>query len=79
MSTAQLHSLAQLKPAQRGTITDIDASQSVSQRLTMLGVLPGVSIEMVREAPLGDPITFAVNGQYFSLRRDDAQFVTVRL
>lgn len=69
--------LNQLLPSQRGTVTEVLATNGVSQRLTMLGVLPGADIQMVRFAPLGDPITFAVNGQHFCLRRADAQSVVV--
>lgn len=79
MTSPDMTTLAELKPSQRGTVTDVDASQAVSQRLTMLGVLPGVGIEMIRSAPLGDPITFRVNGQEFSLRRADAAAITIKM
>lgn len=71
--------LSQLRPAQRAVVTGVEINSSASQRLSMLGVLPGVMVEMVRYAPLGDPLTFALNGQQFSLRVADAKAVKVRL
>lgn len=71
--------LDQMRPSQCGKVIEVDASQAVSQRLTTLGVLPGVSVEMVRLAPLGDPMTFAIHGQQFSLRLKDASAVRVEL
>ncbi len=47
------------------------------RRLLMLGVTPGVEFEVVRIAPLGDPIEIRVRGSCISVRRDEAQQIEI--
>ncbi|MGI8604253.1 MAG: FeoA family protein [Verrucomicrobiales bacterium] len=46
-------------------------------RLREMGILPGVRIQLVRRAPLGDPIEIAVRGSLLSLRRAEADLIEV--
>jgi ferrous iron transport protein A len=65
-------SLDQLKPGQRGRITALAGNDALAQRLMEMGLLEGEEIEVVRFAPLGDPIEIRVNGYFLSLRRSEA-------
>lgn len=47
-------------------------------RLLEMGVLIGTAIELVRFAPLGDPVEIKVRGYHLSLRKTDADLVLVR-
>ena len=49
--------LNELKPGACGRIC---ACQGVSERLCEVGILPGAYVEVVRVAPLGDPIALKV-------------------
>jgi hypothetical protein len=42
-----------------------------------MGVVPGAEIEVVRIAPLGDPVEYRVRGYRLSLRRSEAAHVVV--
>ena len=42
-----------------------------------MGVVPGAEIEVVRIAPLGDPVEYRVRGYRLSLRRSEATLVMV--
>jgi ferrous iron transport protein A len=42
-----------------------------------MGIIPGAEIEVVRAAPMGDPIEYLVKGYHLSLRKDEARFITV--
>jgi len=64
--------LDRLKPGERGRIARIDAEPAITRRLMELGLVPGTEIEMVRRAPLGDPLEVAVRGLRLSLRRSEA-------
>jgi ferrous iron transport protein A len=44
-----------------------------------MGLVTGAQVQVVRLAPLGDPIEFRVMGYNLSLRRDEAREVWVRL
>ena len=42
-----------------------------------MGMLPGSEIELVRFAPLGDPIDLKVRGFHLSIRSSEARLVDV--
>jgi Fe2+ transport system protein FeoA len=43
-----------------------------------MGVTTGSLVEVVRFAPLGDPIDIKVKGYHLTLRRDEAEGIGVR-
>ena len=45
----------------------------------MRGATPGTTFEIVRIAPLGDPIEIRVRGSFISVRKDEAAIMEVRL
>ncbi len=68
--------LRDLKPGERGTVigyTDDDPPG----RLLEMGLLPGTSVEIVRLAPLGDPIDLKVRGFHLSIRQHEAAHIQV--
>lgn len=50
---------------------------SLARRLADLGFLPGAQIEVVRKAPLGDPVVYRVCDYELCLRKDQAAAVRV--
>ena len=42
-----------------------------------MGVLPGTAVEVVRIAPMGDPIEVRLRAYSLSMRREDARGVTI--
>ena len=40
-----------------------------------MGVIPGVSVRMVKSAPFGDPIEIRVRGYSLALRRSEAEAI----
>jgi ferrous iron transport protein A len=43
-----------------------------------MGLLVGTSVQLVRFAPLGDPVEIKVRGYHLTLRRQDAEQILVR-
>lgn len=70
--------LKDLKPGQCGVVGSIGAKGPVRRRLMDMGVTPGVSIEVVKVAPLGDPIEIKIRGYELSLRKDEAQNIVLK-
>ncbi|MAE60834.1 MAG: hypothetical protein CMJ49_05685 [Planctomycetaceae bacterium] len=70
-------SLSQLQVGQSARVDAIAGDTTLGQRLMALGLLPGTQLSVIRVAPLGDPITIETHGGQLSLRRADAQHVTV--
>ncbi len=73
-----MKSLAMFQPGERGTVQELRADGAFAQRLMEMGFLPGTAIEIIRTAPLGDPIEVAVKGVHLAIRRRDALRVTLR-
>ena len=58
-------------------MTEIGDAGPVTQRLMDLGVTRGATIEVVRTAPLGDPIEVRLRGFMLTLRRAEAEHITI--
>ncbi len=65
-----------LKPGQVSRVVNW-STQNPPARLLELGILPGTEIELVRYAPLGDPIDLKVRGYHLSIRKSEAALVTI--
>lgn len=72
-----MRSLDRIVPGSRAVVHDIKAEDSFSRSLLELGLVPGTEIEVVRRAPLGDPIELVVRGSHFSIRRREARRILV--
>jgi len=72
-----MKSLAELKVGDRATVASIDGTDAISMRLLEMGITPGVEVEMIGKAILGDPLEFAVRGYRLSLRKAEARRVSV--
>lgn len=55
----------------------IGGEAAFRRRLMELGILPGTRVELVRVAPLGDPLELRVRGCALSIRRDEARSIRV--
>jgi len=65
-----------LKPGDRARITGW-STDSPPPRLLEMGLLPGSDVELVRFAPLGDPIDIKIRGFHLSIRKSEAGLVDV--
>ncbi len=70
--------LDRLIPGERGRV-DGFATQApeVRERLMEMGLTKGTTIEVIRSAPLGDPMEIEVRGYRLSLRRKEASAVII--
>lgn len=59
------------------TVAEINVPADSQARLMEMGLLVGTSIELVRFAPLGDPVEIKVRGYNLSLRRHEAEQILV--
>jgi len=74
--TARL--LGDLAPGARGTVLRIvGATPAVARRLADLGFTAGASVEVVRRAPLRDPVIYRVKDYEICLRRAQSSCVEV--
>lgn len=71
--------LDELEPGNRCVMRDITAEGALGQRLMDLGFYPGAEIEIVRNAPLVDPVELHLDGYHVSIRHNEAQHIEVEL
>ena len=60
------------------TVTEIKLPPASRPRLMEMGLLVGTSVELVRFAPMGDPVEIKVRGYNLTLRRQEAEQIWVR-
>jgi Fe2+ transport system protein FeoA len=64
--------LNEMGTGEKGRVTEIAASGYLRQRVMDMGIVRGAKIEVVRNAPLGDPMEFLLKGYNLTLRKEDA-------
>jgi Fe2+ transport system protein FeoA len=69
--------LDQLRVGQRARIDALEGVDSLAQRLMEMGLLEGTEVELVRFAPLGEPIEVRLGDYCLSLRRREAARIRV--
>jgi len=73
----QTCSLNSLGVGCHGTVTAVGGDPDVRRRLLEMGFCNSTTVEVVRRAPLGDPIEFKLRGYCLSLRHEQAKFVQI--
>ncbi|MDY6864408.1 MAG: FeoA family protein [Halobacteriota archaeon] len=69
--------LSEMNPRERGSITRVTGKEN--RRIMEMGIIRGTEIEVVRVAPLGDPVEFLLKDYNLTLRRDEAKNVYVEV
>ena len=69
--------LHQVKLGGKARVTAVDAADEIGIRLLEMGLTPGVEVKLLGVAPLGDPLEFELRGYRLSVRKSEAERVTV--
>ncbi len=70
--------LTDLKIGANGTVSEIKLRPDQRGRLLEMGLLVGTPVQLVRFAPMGDPVEIKVRGYNLTLRRHDAEQIWVQ-
>lgn len=76
MSTSET-TLDQAPIGQTVRIASVGGDDAIARRLADLGMRPGMTVECLRRAPLGDPSVFELCGYQLCLRRSESARVRV--
>jgi ferrous iron transport protein A len=71
--------LDQLLPGQNAIVQKISGGGAIRRRLMDMGLVNGTRVQMLRRAPLGDPIQYRVLGYYLALRKSEARLIEIEL
>ena len=70
--------LSEVRPGETMRVVSFRAGDNNFRRkLLSLGITPGASVDVVRTAPLGDPMEVKIRGFSVSLRKAEASTVMV--
>ena len=78
MSTPAAQPLSTLALGQTATVAEIKVPADKKARLMEMGLLSGTPIQLIRFAPLGDPVEIKVRGYHLTLRKHEAEQIWVR-
>jgi len=70
--------LSEVEPGATVEICCIEGGGRLARRLAEMGFIPGTSVDVLRRAPLSDPIEFQLRGYLVSLRREEARLVRIK-
>ena len=62
-----------------GHVTAVGGDAELRRRLLEMGFCNGAKVEVIRRAPMGDPIEFRLRGYHLSLRDEQARHVSVNM
>ena len=71
--------LRQLAPGQKASIVKITAYGELGRRIRDMGLVPGMSVQVVGRAPLRDPVALRIEGSTIALRNSEADYVDVEV
>ena len=77
MTTAAVESLSELPLGQKARVVSFELPPEQHQRLLEMGLTVGAQCEVIRYAPLGDPIDIKVRGYHLSMRKSEAAGIRV--
>ncbi len=75
----QVQCLSRMIPGQTGRIVTVQGEPQLALRILELGLVCGTPVRLLRAAPLGGPIEVEVDGSFLSLRRNEADAVSVEV
>lgn len=71
------NTLAQLTIGDVAQVVSIKGDTPISKRLMEMGVVPGVSVKVIKTAPFGCPLEIRVRGYHLALRKSEAETIEV--
>lgn len=59
------------------TVVAVNGNNAITKRLMEMGVVPGVSLRMIKSAPFGDPLEIRLLGYHLAVRKSEAETIEV--
>ena len=72
-----INTLADLAIGSSGTVREVHGEPELRRRLLEMGLIPGTIVQLIRRAPLGDPLALRLRGYDLSLRTAEARLIQV--
>ena len=71
--------LDEFKIGDKGTIKVVNGEGKLRRRLFDMGATPGAKIELIKKAPLGDPLEVHIRNYVLTLRKSEASLIIMEV
>ena len=71
--------LSEVRPKTKCKIIRVSGSGGVHRRLLDMGCVKDTDVEVIKVAPLGDPIDIVIKGYHLSVRKEEAKDIEVEV
>ncbi len=78
MPEEQIETAAHLLPGDKAKVIKLSGKVNLRKKLLDMGIVSGATIEMIRHAPLGDPVQIKIKGYHLSLRKTEASHILIK-
>ena len=72
-----MNSLNKVKIGSSAKVIKLHGEGATKRRIMDMGITNGTEVNVVKVAPLGDPIELSVRGYQLSIRKSDAEMIEV--
>ncbi len=69
--------LSEFSIGEKGVVRSVSGEGRLRRRLFDMGVTPGAEVFLRKKAPLGDPLEITIRGYELTLRKTEADLVTM--
>ncbi len=73
-----MDTVALMIPGDKAKVVKLSGKVNLRKKLLDMGIVSGAVIEMIRHAPLGDPIQIKIKGYHLSLRKTEASHILIK-
>lgn len=73
----KIMTLTNLPIGAHAKVVAVNGNNAVTKRLMEMGVVPGVSVRVIKSAPFGDPLEIRVRGYHLAMRKSEADAIEV--
>ena len=70
--------LRQAKPGESAVITKVGGEGAIRQHFLDMGLVPGTEAEVIKYAPMGDPVEIMIRGYSLTLRLEEADKIEIK-
>ncbi len=71
--------LSEFAVGEKGIVKTVSGEGRLRRRLFDMGVTPGADVLLRKKAPLGDPIEITIRGYELTLRKTEAELITMEV
>ncbi|MCQ2553859.1 MAG: ferrous iron transport protein B [Clostridia bacterium] len=69
--------LKDLKIGESGRVTIVGGEGALRRHFLDMGLIPGATVQLIKYAPMGDPMEFRIHGYELTLRKADAEQIEI--